>query len=185
MDVAGFGRAQPRGTCRELATYWDRDSWARVRARAVVLYRVTADGVTRAKCALLTVLRRRATGAVVRFVNVHMGPHVETAGRPRPGELSRTRAYARGMDRLDSLVTRRTVLGGDWNVDCYSDRRHRWHGFPYAHLGDTHAPVCRDGGTLGSRHVDTIWRPRGWAVVSSRVIRRTFSDHGFARARFS
>lgn len=185
MDVRGFARAQPSGTCRELATYWERDAWARVRVRAHVLYRVTADGVTRAKCALVTVLRSRVSGRRVRFVNVHMGPHVETGGGARWTERARVLAYVRGMDRLDRLVTTRTVLGGDWNVDCYADRRTRWHGFPQAHLGPTHAPVCADGGTLGSRHVDTIWRPDGWRTLSSRVLRRTFSDHGFARARLS
>lgn len=165
--------------CRELVTSWRRDVWQRVGRRVAWL------GGRR--CALVVTLAHRVTGTRVTVVNLHLWARVEAAGGPRPGQHARVLAYGRAMTRLASVVDQvrvPLVVGGDWNVGCRADRRVKFQAFPWSHLAPLGLrPVCRGAGTLGNRHVDTLWR-HGLTLETAATRRNTFSDHNQAFARF-
>jgi hypothetical protein len=194
IDPPGWHFWQPaHGNCREVTVHWS-PAWRQLRHYALLLARW--DGRSGDRCAAIAILQHRATGRRLAAVSVHMLPHVELAGRPRPGMAAATANYARSMARLtERLAGLRAryplvLVGGDWNVDYFADRRVRWPGFPFAHLAarmDTHwAPKLRLGlaaPTLGPRRVDSIWwaERRHLRALSSSTIRGTWSDHNFAR----
>ena len=185
IDVSGWRRFTPgRRHCREVQTYWRRSVWRHVRHAAVVLVRGDAFP-HQTRCANVVVLRHRATGRLVRFVNIHLHPHVELGGHPRACCPRKTRAYARAMDRLDRIVARpgRIVVGGDWNVGRRADCRVRWHGFPCAHLsGPLNTPPLRSSSpTRGNRHIDVNWYSPQFGLRQVRTIGHTRSDHQFSR----
>lgn len=186
-----FHPARPLAACRDLATFYRADTWQRLRGHAIVMDRLGFP--TPSRCTSVLVLRHRATGLVLPVVNVHMLPHVDLAGHPRPLPL-RVAAYARGMARVTWLATEVrdrygvALVAGDWNVSYPADRRVQWSGFPYAHLAahwDTHwAQLPMTGPThAGGRRIDSVWwsESRRVTPVHSRTIRGTWSDHNFVR----
>ncbi len=192
----GWTAYAPRrpSACRENVVYWDASRFRRLVSRTVVLYPRRTFPASR-RCASVVVLEDRRSGIVVPVVSVHMIPHVEIAGRPRPLPL-RISIYHRSLDRLVRVL--RTVqrnrgiviVGGDWNVDYLADRRTRSRPFPFRHLApwmtNQNAPEFgRDAPTLGPRRIDSVWiseSPR-IRILESSTIKRTFSDHSFARVR--
>lgn len=123
----------------------------------------------------------RMTGRPLTVVDYHGLPHVELAGHPRA--LPRVAAYARSLARLAALLgvlPGPLIVGGDWNVNRWSDRRVRWHGFPAA--WQARHPRLRDAdrfhsrGTLGRRTVDYLFS-RELSPVALRVGRGFGSDH--------
>jgi endonuclease/exonuclease/phosphatase (EEP) superfamily protein YafD len=168
---------------------WNRSVWRGTHARGMSLD-VSPYG---AGCAAVVVLHHRSSGLVVPVVDVHMLPGVDGGGHPR-NRPARVAAYGRAMHRLDGLLAKlrahrgRVIVGGDWNVDYYADRRVQARPFPYAHLHrelDTHwakLPTTR-ATHRGGRRIDAVW----WserdelAPVDSDTIGGTFSDHSFVR----
>jgi len=126
-------------------------------------------------------LRDRVTGRSMVVVNFHGASRVEVRGHPRRSTRARVN-YPNSMARLAALVERRTgplIVGGDWNVNRWTDRRVRWHGFPAAmarRTGLHAADRFRSRGTLGRRTIDYTLA-RGLTPVSLRVWSGYGSDH--------
>jgi endonuclease/exonuclease/phosphatase (EEP) superfamily protein YafD len=168
---------------------WDRSVWRGSDARAVSL-NVSPYG---AGCAAVVVLHHRRSGLVLPVVDVHQLPGVEYAGHPR-NRPARVAAYAAALHRLGELVAalrarrHRVIVGGDWNVDYFADRRVQARPFPYAHLHrelDTHwakLPTTR-ATHRGGRRIDALWwsERSGFTPVDSDTIGGTWSDHSFVR----
>lgn len=177
-----FQTGSPVPGCRGTVVAWKGRTWARTAAWATFL---GGD-----RCATVAVLRHRATGRLVPFVSVHLIPHVEVAGWPRPLP-DRIRLYHRQVDAARALAARlrdqygRAIVGGDWNVDWSADRRVAAHPFPFRHFHtwwDSNWRVRLSRPTHGHRRIDTVWWPeRRVFPVSAATRGRTRSDHNFVR----
>lgn len=180
---AVFRTGTPVPGCRGTIVAWKGRTWARTAAWARFL-----GGK---QCATVAVLRHRATGRLVPFVSVHLIPHVEVNGHPRPLP-DRIRLYHRQLDNTRALGARlrdrygRAIIGGDWNVDWPDDRRVGAWPFPFVHLRPRwdcnwgKLPWTRP--THGHRRIDAVWwTERTVRPVSSATRARTYSDHNFVR----
>lgn len=183
-----FHPSTPVGGCRDNAIVWDRSVWRLVRGYGFRLHYVS--GLV-GNCAAVAILEHRTTGRILPAIGVHLLPHVEVAGRPRP--LPRVRTYHASIDRIRDraagVTSRRgsVLIGGDWNVDYPADRRVQSRPFPFRHF---HAAYDSQWGvlprtlpTLGSRRIDGFWWSANGTIrpIASRTIRGTYSDHNFVR----
>lgn len=186
---SAYQPARPVPGCRGNATAWRRDVWRLGGHWARLLHRSELGN----RCATVTVLVHRQTGARVPFVNVHLLPGVDANGHPRPRPV-RVALYHQAVDRIVALGrylrdTRRglAVVGGDWNVDWPDDHRVRARPFPYRHLWRAYdsnwGKATWTRPTHGSRRIDTVWwaERRGVWPVRSRTVGGTRSDHRFLR----
>lgn len=188
---AGIGVMQPPDrAARELAIYYRRSQLEAV-GSFPILFHASRLFRSATRYALVAVFRTRtAPSRCLVAVDVHMIPHIERAGHPRA--LPRRTLVRRALDRLAAFVhTYRRgcglLIGGDWNVDGYADRRVRSPVFPYAHLAPlglrSSWAVFHARDTLGSRSVDGFYLA-GIRPLALRVLVGTYSDHNGVRLRF-
>lgn len=186
--LAGYGVVQPGDRiARELAVYYRRARLQLVAAVPFLLHRSTLFG-SATRNGLAVMFRYTARPGCLLVLNVHLIPHIEVGGRPR--DLPRLQLVDLALDRIVALarMLRRgcaLVVGGDWNVDGYADRRIRAPVFPaarFAALGYGSDWRFRVRPTLGRRNVDGFFY-RNAHPIARRILAGTFSDHNGSRTR--
>ena len=190
LAPAGWGSWHPDRPvpgCRDNAVLWDRAVWRLGNHRGHRLHWAALVG----NCAAVAILVHRRTGLRLPVVGVHLLPHVDANGHPRP--LPRLVPFHRSVDRTLALALalweRRglVLVGGDWNVDWSDDHRVSARPFPSRHFRphfDSNwgrLPWTRP--THGHRRIDTLWwsESRGLWPLDSDTLRGTWSDHNFVR----
>lgn len=187
MLPSSFDVVQPADEPRSLALAWRRSAFTRLGSFPILLSRSTLfDSASRD--ALAVMLRPTAAPSTCLVaVVVHLIPHIEVGGRPR--ELPRKRLVAREIRRLaaflQTVASRCSVLvGGDWNIDGYADRRIRDPIFPAARLSairySSSWALPKRRPTLGNRYVDGFYF-RHVSPISARTLIGFYSDHNASR----
>lgn len=178
-----FGVWQPRDAA-QLAVAWRRSTLT-FRGGVILLAHRSHLFRSATRYALAARFRTPAGRCLV-AVDVHSIPHVEINGHPR--RLPRITLVQKFTTRLRafSTVVRAgcaLIIGGDWNVDGYADRRVRYRYFPAVQLGaldSTWGLFPGRRGTLGARSVDGFYLDR-LDALGFRVVGGTYSDHDAAR----
>ncbi len=191
VAARGWEIYMPKGAGVTIPIVWSGSRFSLISASSRQVH-PEETGVTPARYINSVLLRERATGAVLAFVNTHT---IARASRDaRPTDKRRVPRLMRHIRLLRATVgslfgsTANVIAVGDLNVNYLADRRRKLPGFPTRALGDVVSFDMPTAPSWGTRslldYVMSVRDNGGLAKSSSRIVKGFHTDHAAVVTRY-